>query len=95
MVELIIPPVITTDSGYWISDPTPVAASRGKIPNSVVNAVINTGRRRKSVASFSKIFNPTRGNLARNSSMKLTNTIPFKIAIAKIAKNPIMAETER
>ena len=78
--------MITTESGYCISDPTPVAKRRGNIPNRVVNAVIRTGRSLKSVAFLSKVFKFTSGYFTLKSSIKLTNTIPFKIAIAKIAK---------
>ncbi len=91
----MIPPVITTDNGYCISLPTPLAYRSGKIPNRVVNAVIRTGLRRSKAASFSSIFKSTSGNLTRSWSMKLTKTIPFKIAMAKMAKKPIIAETDK
>ena len=83
------------DNGYWISEPTPVAYKRGKIPNRVVNAVMSTGRKRSSVASFITSCNSFLGSFSRNSSIKATKTIPFKMAMAKMAKNPMMAETER
>ena len=95
MVEEIIPPVTTTERGYCISEPTPVAKSRGKIPKSVVKAVISTGLNRSKVASFTRSMVLTVGNFLRNSSMKETKTIPFSIAIVKMAINPTMAETER
>lgn len=95
MVEEMIPPVTTTDNGYCISLPTPVAYSRGKIPNSVVKAVISTGLRRSSVASLTKSMVLTVGNFLRNSSMNETKTIPLSMAMAKMAMKPTMAETER
>ena len=58
-----MPPAITTDRGYCISLPTPVAKSNGRIPNKAVNAVISTGRKRSKVASFTTIFKSTSGNL--------------------------------
>ena len=93
IVEEIIPPVTTTESGYCISEPTPVAKRRGRIPKSVVNAVISTGLNLNKVAflTISIIF--TSGNFLRNSSINDTSTIPFSIAIAKMAINPTIAET--
>jgi len=35
------------------------------------------------------------GYFSLNSSIKVTKTIPLSMAIAKMAKKPIMAETER
>ncbi len=91
----MIPPVITTDSGYCISLPTPVAYRSGNIPNNVVKAVIKTGLKRSRVASFMSVFSSTCGNFLRSSSMKLRRTIPFSMAMAKMAKKPMIAETDR
>ncbi len=72
-----------------------MAYSSGKIPNSVVNAVISTGRSRSSAASLTTVFNATSGKRARSSSMKLTRTMPLRIAMAKMAMKPTIAETLR
>ena len=44
-VELISPPVTTMASGFWISEPGPVANSTGNRPKAVMLAGISTGRR--------------------------------------------------
>ena len=92
MVEDMIPPITTTDNGYCISLPTPVAKSSGSIPNSVVNAVIKTGRSLSSVASLTKSYISLFGEAILSSSMNDTNTMPLSIAMANMAMNPTIAD---
>jgi len=49
-VDEISPNTTTTAKGRWTSDPMPLEKRSGKRPNTVVNAVMSTGRIRKEQA---------------------------------------------
>ena len=46
-VDVTSPPMTTIASGFWISEPGPVANSSGTRPSAAMLAVINTGRSRR------------------------------------------------
>ena len=46
-VALTSPPMTTMASGFWISEPGPLAKSSGTRPKAAMLAVISTGRRRR------------------------------------------------
>ena len=92
-MEVTSPPMTTMASGFWISEPGPVANKSGTRPKAAMLAVISTGRSLRIAPSNTALsrLNP----LASNSLKWLTITRPFKTAMPSRAIKPTDAGTER
>ena len=92
-VELTSPPITTMASGRWISEPGPLASSRGTRPKAVMEAVISTGRNRRSEPSR------TTCSMGRPSACRwlkcVTSTNPLSTAMPSSAMKPTEAGTDR
>src|SRR2546427_233247 len=92
-VELTSPPITTMASGRWISEPGPLASSRGTRPKAVMEAVISTGRSRRSEPSR------TTCSMGRPSACRwlkcVTSTNPLSTAMPSSAMKPTEAGTDR
>lgn len=87
-----IKPLITTvANGRCTSAPAPVANAIGTKPSDATNAVIETGRRRRSAPSGTA---SAHGSCFARSSIKPAITSPLRTATPDNAMNPTAAEIE-
>jgi len=94
MVEVTVPPTTTTASGFWISEPGPVANRMGTRPMTVRMAVIMTGRNLLSAPVI--VASSMLSSVSSLSWFRYEiNTTPFITAVPSRAMNPMDAGTER
>ncbi len=94
MVDVTVPPTTTAASGFWISEPGPVAKRMGTSPMTVSMAVIMTGRNLLSapVTAASSMLSSVS---SRSWFRYDISTTPFITAVPSRAMKPMDAGTER
>ena len=92
-VEVTSPPMTTTASGFWISEPGPLAVSIGTSPIAAMLAVISTGRSRRIAPSRTTWSSGM--PCARSWLKYVVITTPLSTAMPSSAMKPTEAGTLR